>query len=111
MAYYDEEEAGTLRVAVADAVAEWPGVTEERTFGCPSFRVDGTLFAVVVTEGVVLTRLPPDARADLDELFETGPFRPGDRTIAAWVQVDVDPANVDALVPFVRRSYETARRG
>jgi hypothetical protein len=39
--------------------------------------------------------------ADYDDLR-------GDQTIGSWVHVTVDPEDLDALVPFVRASYEAA---
>jgi hypothetical protein len=59
---------------------------------------------------VALTRLPDDRRVDLETVFETGPFRAGERTVTKWVRVAVeDPADLDSLLPFVEASYETAR--
>lgn len=78
-------------------------------FGCPSYRAGGTLFAVLVTDGVALTRLLDDRREQVGQSFETGPFQAGDWTVTKWVQVTIDDASrLDALRPFVRASYETA---
>ena len=110
-AYYDEETAGALRSAVAGVVVDWPGVAETDTFGCPSFTADGTLFAVVATQGVALPQLPDDGRADLEAAFPVESFAPGSRRVDSWVVVPREAAlaDVDGLVPFLRASYEAAR--
>jgi hypothetical protein len=77
-------------------------------FGCPSYRADGTLLAVLVTDGVALTRLPSDNREQVTHAFEAGPFQAGERTVTKWVQVTVDPEDLDSLRPHVRASYESA---
>ncbi len=109
MQYFDEERGETLRTAFESLVLDWPGVTAKTMFGCPSYQADGTLFAVLVTDGVALTRLPADRRDALDAAYETGPFQARDRTVTKWVQVAVaDVTDLDALEPYVRASYETA---
>ncbi|WP_254273616.1 TfoX/Sxy family protein [Haloarcula marina] len=108
MTYYDPETGAALKAAVDDVVAAWPSVTEQRMFGCPSYRADGTLFAVVVTDGVALTRLPETHRTELDAAFETGPFQAGERTVTKWVQVTADEGDAARLAPFLEASYEAA---
>ncbi|WP_255194952.1 TfoX/Sxy family protein [Halorarius litoreus] len=109
MQYFDETRAGDLRDAFERLVLDWPDVAARPMFGCPSYQADGTLFAVLVTDGVALTRLPDDRRDALDAAFETGPFQAGERTVTKWVQVAVDATELDALVPYVESSYEAAR--
>jgi hypothetical protein len=107
--YFDRDDGAALRAAFEETVLDWPGVTATTTFGCPSYRADGTLFAVLVTEGVALTRLPDERREAIAREFATGPFEAGDRTVTKWVQVAVDDAaDLDSLVPHVRASYESA---
>lgn len=109
MQYFDSDRSADLKAAFDEAVLEWPGVTAHTMFGCPSYRADDTLFAVLVTDGVVLTRLPEEQRGEIEQAFETGPFQAGVRTATKWVQVDVVKAlDLDALLPFVEASYETA---
>lgn len=110
MTYFDADEGTELKRAFEDLVLGWPDVTATTMFGCPSYRADGTLFAVLVTDGVALTRLPDDHRDEVARGFETGPFQAGDRTVTSWVQVTVDDATaVDRLAPHVEASYEAAR--
>lgn len=108
MEYFDADTGRELQEAFEAAVGDWPGVTSRTMFGCPSYQADGTLFAVLVTDGVALTRLPDAERERLAEAFETGPFRAGERTVTKWVQVATDADGLDGLLPYVEASYETA---
>lgn len=109
MTYFDEESGGALKAAFDEAVGEWPDVTATTMFGCPSYTAEGTLFAVLVTDGVALTRLPDDRRETVERTFDAGPFQAGDRTVRTWVQVPVEEvSDLDTLVPHVRASYESA---
>lgn len=108
MQYFDPIAGAALKETVDGAVADWPGVSARTMFGCPSYRADGVLFAVLVTDGIALTNLDDASREELAEHHPTGPFQAGDRTVTKWVQVDVSDADVDSVLPFVRRSYETA---
>lgn len=109
MTYFDKEEGAALKSAFDEVVAEWPDVAATTMFGCPSYRAAGTIFAVLVTDGVALTRLPDDHREEVTQAFETGPFRAGERTVTKWVQVAIDDVDeLDSLVPHVRASYESA---
>ena len=109
MVYFDPEAGAAVRERFEAVVLDWPAVTAKTMFGCPSYQADRTLFAVLVTDGVALTRLPDDRRESLAASFETGPFEAGSRTVTKWVQVAVDdPSDLDDLVPYVEASYEAA---
>lgn len=109
MKHFDEDAGAELKTAFEGIVLDWSDVTARTMFGCPSYQADGTLFAVLVTDGVALTRLPTDRRDELDRTFETGPFEANGRTVTAWVRVAVDDAaDLESLRPFVRASYERA---
>ncbi|WP_440990154.1 TfoX/Sxy family protein [Haloarchaeobius baliensis] len=112
MPYFDPDRGASLRTAFDALVADLSDVTATTMFGCPSYRADGTLFAVLVTDGVALTRLPDDRRGALAEQFETGPFDANGRTVTKWVQVAVDDVDeLEQLRPYVVASYESALVG
>lgn len=109
MTFFDREKGVALKTAFDDLVLGWPNATATTMFGCPSYQADGTLFAVLVTDGVVLTRLHSDHRDKVEQAFDTGPFQAGDRTVTKWVQVTIEHMNdLDALAPHVKASYESA---
>ena len=108
MSYFDVREADGPRAAFDELASGCDGVTTKTMFGCQSYQAEGTLFAVLVTEGVALIRLPGTDRERLADSFETGPFRAGDRTVTKWVQVPAGGETVAELEPYVRASYEAA---
>lgn len=108
MTYFDPEGGAALKSRFDELVLDWPGTTATTMFGCPSYQADGTLFAVLVTDGVALTRLPTADREQLVRAFDAGPFRAGDRTVTKWVQITVDGTEIGPLVPYIEASYESA---
>ena len=112
MKYFDPDADTALKDAFEQLVLDWPGVTPKTMFGCPSYLANGTLFAVLVSEGVALTRLPNGHSEELETSFDTRPFKAGARTVKKWIQVVLDdPSDLDSLRPYVRASYESARQG
>lgn len=111
MKLFSEEESGRLRRTFEAEVLGWPGVRAKKMFGCPSYLVGDELFAVLVTRGVVLTRLGEEDRRELASRAPSGPFRARGRTVAKWEQTEVrDDADLSRIMPFVRKSYEAVGR-
>lgn len=109
MKYFDKERGSALQTAFEDIVSDWPSVTATTMFGCPSYQADGTLFGVLVTDGLVLTRLPSNHRDQVEKAFETKPFQAGERTVTKWLQFTIDDVAVlDSLIPHIKASYESA---
>src|SRR5262245_3945643 len=106
---YIEDDAGDLRVALEEQVLTWEGVTKRKMFGCPAYMAEGTLFAMVVTGGFVLTQLAPEARAALASIAKVEPFQAGRKLIHKWAQVCVDhPSQIPYVLPYVYQSYRAA---
>ena len=57
MKYYDEEKMHDIRLKIDKEVLSWSNVTTKKMFGCPCYKYKDKLFAFLVTEGVVLTKL------------------------------------------------------
>jgi len=66
MKYYDENKSGDLRRALEKEIMDWPNVSTKKMFGCPSYIVNGKLFALLVTNGVVITKLNEQEKNDLN---------------------------------------------
>lgn len=109
MKYFDKDAGAALKTAFEAMVLDWPAVTATTMFGCPSYQADETLFAVLVTDGVALTRLPSEHREQIRQAFETKPFQAGEKTVTKWVHVPIeDVTRLDALEPHIKASYEGA---
>ncbi len=55
MKLYAEEEARRTRLRFEEEVLDWPEVTTKKMFGCPGYQAAGTLFAILITRGLVMT--------------------------------------------------------
>jgi hypothetical protein len=108
METFDADAGAPLKTALEDQVRDWAGVTTEWLFGYPTYQAEGTIFALVATDGLVLTRLPEPDRERLASSHETGAFEPGEQTIGSWVHVPAGPGDLDGLVPFIRASHDAA---
>ncbi|CQR51280.1 MULTISPECIES: hypothetical protein [Haloferax] len=99
----------TLAAAVWREAASWPAVERTVLFGRPSFRANGTLFAVVSEQGLSFTSLPAASRAAVAARHRVLPFEANGRVVGSWVTVDIEPSRVAELSDALRASYETAR--
>ena len=109
MGYYSEEAMTDLRRVFELEVLNWPRVTARAMFGCPSYQVDGRVFAFLVTGGVVLTQLLVSDREALQRQYEVAEFKTGERVLKHWIQVALpDRRQLGYVLPYVRRSYERA---
>jgi hypothetical protein len=57
MPYYSEAESHDLRLHFEKIVLKWPGVHKKMMFGSPAYMTRKTSFAMLVTGGMILTRL------------------------------------------------------
>lgn len=105
---FDAEAGAALRTRFEGMVADWEAVTTHTMFGHPSYKAGGTIFALLRTEGVVLTRLPAAERERVEAEFGAGPFETGRGTIDKWVYVPVGADDLDDLEFAVRASHGAA---
>jgi len=109
MKYYSEEEMGGLRLPLEREVLGWPGVRRKTMFGCPAYSAGDTLFAFLVTGGIVLTRLGEHEREELAWREGATPFQAGTRTVPGWIKVPFGtPGDQKRILAFVRASYDAA---
>ncbi len=96
-----------LRLEFESRVLSWPHVTTRFMFGCLAYLARGKLFAFLVDESVVITRLDEDSRQRLAAGHEAFAFRSKGKSIGGWIQVAVaDESDLNGLTPYLRRSYE-----
>lgn len=110
MPYYSEAESHELRLKGETIVLEWPGVTKKMLFGSPAYLTGKTYFAMLVTGGIVLTRLSESEKARLLEDPKGGYLEGHGRIMKKWIRISVtSPSDIVPYIPFIRSSYETAR--
>jgi hypothetical protein len=109
MPYYSETESHQLRLKVEETVMEWPGVTKKMLFGSPAYIAGNAYFAVLVTGGIILTRLGEEEKARLLEDPHAGYFEGHGRVMKKWIRLAVSsPSELDRYLPYLRSSYEAA---
>jgi TfoX/Sxy family transcriptional regulator of competence genes len=109
MKYYSEAEDHDLRQAFETEIRTWPNVRTRKMFGCPCYQANGKLFALVVSGGIVITRLSDADRALLIHQNVGVPFQPGQKTVQSWLQIAVqNKAELKPFLPYVRKSYDAA---
>lgn len=80
-----------------------------KMFGCPCYQADGKLFAFLVTNGIVITRLAQADRETLSRRYHATPFRGGRKVDQRWMRLPIEQmGDLDRLMHFVRESYESA---
>ena len=106
--WYDDEKTKELRESFEKEILGWFAVTYKKMFGCPCYLAKGKMFAGLVTNGIVITKLNSLEREDLNKKYETQPFMAGERTIKNWFQVNLDPKAIKGIIPYVKKSYDRA---
>jgi hypothetical protein len=110
MKTFDSEAGGALQTNFEALVRDWEAVTAQTMFGHPSYKAGGTIFALLRTDSVVLTRLPDEERERLGHKRDVGPFQAGDQTIETWVDVPIGAEDLDGISQYVRASHDAALR-
>jgi TfoX/Sxy family transcriptional regulator of competence genes len=108
--YYSESEAKELREKIEDTVLTWPDVQKRMMFGSPSYAVGGTIFMMLVTGGIILTRLDEAGKGELLSGPDAGYFEGHGRVIKKWIRITIrDISAVDTWFPTIKSSYRNAR--
>lgn len=110
MPYYSEAESHDLRLHFEKIVLKWPGVHKKMMFGSPAYMTGKTSFAMLVSGGIILTRLSVPEKERLLEDSTAAYFEGHGRIMKKWIRIPVSsPSDIDAFIPYIRSSYETAR--
>ncbi len=90
MKYYIEEETVRLKAALDREILSWEGVDERKMMGCPSYLVGRKMFALVVTGGILITKLDDESKKALSGVHPWKPFD-AHRTIKKWAHLELEP--------------------
>jgi hypothetical protein len=108
---YSEEMMHATRVTLERELFRWPGVATKAIFGLPGYIVNGRVFALLVTGGIILTKLTETDREEVIKRFRTVPVAGHGGVIAAWVQILLpEKGALSPILPFVKKSYDAASR-
>jgi predicted DNA-binding protein (MmcQ/YjbR family) len=79
-------------------------------YGCPCYKNNEKLFAFLVTDGVVLTKVSELEKIKLSKEFEIKPFQAGKRTMSKWPQICVDATtDLEKIIPLIKTSYDQSQ--
>jgi hypothetical protein len=110
MKYYTEEDTKELRLTLEKRIFIWPNVTTKKMFGCPCYQVNNKLFVFLVTKGIVFTQLGEVDINELSQKYDTAFFQAGKKIVKKWIRVSIDSKDLEKIMPYVEKSYETALR-
>lgn len=109
MTRYDAERMQEIKMVLDRALLPHPGVTARQMFGVPAWLAGGKVFVLLVTGGVVITRLDEDDRQEMSARFATLPFVGHGSVVRRWVQVVISgPEDIDPLLVWIEKSYRAA---
>ena len=101
---------GDIRKVFEEKVLGWTGVSSKEMMGCLTYFCGTKFFALLVTNGVVITKLPQEAQARLPKGLKVEPFQMAGRTVKTWIRVALTkPEDVAPILPFVQESYRSAK--
>lgn len=107
MRSYSEKEMKHLRYTFEKTVLSWSHVTQKKTFGCPSYQANGKTFAILVTKGVLVTKIDQAAKNALPDRHQDGAIHTSKRNVEHWVRLPInDEAEIEKIMPIVKRSSE-----
>lgn len=112
MPYYTETESQQVREKFEEIVLPWPEVTKKKMFGSPTYSARGTIFAMLVNGGIILSQLDEEQKAALLSGTDAEYFVAHGRVIKKWVLIRIgEVADIERFIPFIEASYNAAVKG
>jgi TfoX/Sxy family transcriptional regulator of competence genes len=109
MNIYHEEKMDHIKEAFEADVLLLPEVTPRKMMGCPCYMAGNKMFATIVDDAIVITRLEEEERAELEAELGAGPFTHGSKIMTKWSKVPIEKEeDLKDILPYVMRSYEAA---
>lgn len=110
MQYYNEEKMKNFRMKIENEILSWPDVTTKKMYGCPCYKYKNKLFAFLITDGVVLTKVSKQDKNILSNEFKIKPFKAATRIMKDWPQIPVDEtSDLEKIITFVKNSYNKSK--
>jgi hypothetical protein len=73
--------------------------------------VGKTLFAILVTGGIILTRLSEDEKRELLKDPRAGFFEGHGRVMKKWIVINLPtPSELEHFLPYLRSSYKATEK-
>jgi hypothetical protein len=111
MKYFDTEKMGQIRDELEKEILRWPGVSSREMMGCLCYLHDRNMIAFLVTDGIVISKLSEQEQKDLSKLSNQMSFKMGGKTIRKPVWQLRTRENLQTILPFLKKSYQTTLIG
>ncbi len=109
MKLYHEERMEPIKEAFEADVLLFPEVNARKMMGCPCYMAGNKMFATIMDDAIVITKLDDADRERLEADFGAGPFTHGTKVMGRWSKVPIEgEGDLAPLLPYVKRSYEAA---
>ena len=109
MKLYHEERMDPIKQAFEADVLLFPDVNARKMMGCPCYMAGSRMFATIVDDAVVITKLDDEDRERLEAELGAGPFTHGTKIMRKWSKVPVgNEEDLRDILPYVKKSYEAA---
>lgn len=109
MKLYHEERMDPIKEAFEADVLLMPDVNPRKMMGSPCYMAGNKMFATIVDDAIVITKLEEEDRETLMADHGAGPFIHGTKVMSKWMKVPIEKEDdLDVILPYVVRSYEAA---
>jgi TfoX/Sxy family transcriptional regulator of competence genes len=108
---YHEERMDPIKEALEADVLLFPEVNPRKMMGCPCYMAGNKMFATIVDDAIVITKLGEEDREALMADHDAGPFTHGTKVMSKWMKVPIEKEDdLDVILPYVVKSYEAATK-
>ena len=109
MKIYSENQMQLIREEFESEILQRPHVITKKMFGCPCYKAKDNLFAFLVTEGIVLTKLSETERTEALTIPGAQFFEQNHRVVKKWIRIPLkDQNSLNSVMDLVTQSYENA---
>jgi hypothetical protein len=110
MKYYDEEKMHNFRLKIEKEILSWPNVSTKKMFGCPCYKYKEKLFAFIVTDGIVLTKVNDKDKIKLSNEFKIKSFQAVTKIMKNWPQIPIsENSDIKRIITFIKKSYNQSK--
>jgi TfoX/Sxy family transcriptional regulator of competence genes len=111
MKIYHAERMDPIKEAFEADVLLFPEVNPRKMMGCPCYMAGNKMFATIVDDAIVITKLEEGDRDVLMADHGAVPFTHGTKIMSKWMRIPIErEEDLRQILPFVKRSYEMALR-
>ncbi len=98
-----------LQTKFETLISDWELAAPKKIFGYEVYGANRKMFGWIDEDSITLTALPEKEREEVKKKFGAYPLEMANRVFKKWLIIPVfDLATFKRLIPYIRKSYETA---